>query len=80
MMTHIIDVPELRNAIYSNAAILMVALIAYCFVWVKFVMKKGLFETISMEEVIAQDEISSDTDLNNDLDYDDEKKLETVLS
>ncbi|WP_319204737.1 APC family permease [uncultured Ilyobacter sp.] len=80
MMTHIIDVPDLRNAIYSNAAILMMALVAYCFVWVKFVMKKGLFETISMEEVIAQDENSSDLDLNNDPDYDDEKKLETVFS
>jgi amino acid transporter len=81
MMTHIIDVPELRNAIYSNAAILMVALVVYCFVWVKFVMKKGLFKTISMEEVIAQDEIMSEQDYNNsDQNYDEKKELETILS
>ncbi|WP_320046031.1 APC family permease [uncultured Ilyobacter sp.] len=73
MITHIIDEPVLRKEIYTTAGIFMAVLVAYCFIWVKFVMKKGLFKTISMEEVIAQDIIDSD------LDCDEDKKLETVL-
>jgi amino acid transporter len=73
MITHIIDDPVLRNQIYTTAGIFMAALFSYSFIWVKFVMKKGLFQTVSIEEVIAQD--NADTDL----DYNKDKELETVL-
>lgn len=57
MMVNIIDVPELKAEIYSMATLYGGILIVFSFVWVKFVMKKGLFETISMEEVIRQDDM-----------------------
>ncbi|PKM51239.1 MAG: APC family permease [Firmicutes bacterium HGW-Firmicutes-7] len=56
MMINIIDVPELKKQIYTMAGIFGLALIVYSFLWVKFVMKKGLFETISIEKVVLQDD------------------------
>lgn len=56
MMMNIIDVPELKKEIYTMTGIFGLALIIYSFVWVKFVMKKRLFETISIEEVIRHDD------------------------
>ena len=56
MMMNIIDVPELKTEIYTMTGLFAIPLVLYSFVWVKFVMKKNLFETISMEEVIRQDD------------------------
>lgn len=56
MMMNIIDVPELKKEIYMMSGLFGLALIIYSFLWVKFVMKKRLFETLSIEEVIRQDD------------------------
>jgi amino acid transporter len=55
MMLNIIDVPELKAQIYSMALIFGAGLIVFSFVWVKVVMKKGLFETVSIEKIIEAD-------------------------
>lgn len=69
MMMNIIDVPELKAEIYTMTGIFAIPLVLYSFFWVKFAMKKRLFETISMEEVIREDDL---------IDYE-EKLAETKL-
>lgn len=56
MIANIIDVPEIRLHIYKTAFIMMGILVVYSVIWVKKVMKTGLFETISIEQVIADSE------------------------
>jgi amino acid transporter len=73
MMVNIIDVPELKKDIYSLTGTFGAVLIVYSFIWVKFVMKKRLFETISIEEVIRQDtDIDKEEQSIIDKLYDDE--------
>jgi len=57
MIANIIDDPAMKQQIYITAALLMLALIIYSALWVKFVMKKGLFETVSIDQIIAQDQL-----------------------
>lgn len=56
MIANIIDVPEMKWQIYRTALILMAILTVYSAIWVKKVMKKGLFETITIDEVIKEDQ------------------------
>ena len=44
--------PELRVKVYVNAAIFMGVTAVYAFLWVKFKMKKGLFEAESITKAI----------------------------
>lgn len=61
MIANIIDVPEMRAQIYQTAGVLMVLLTIYSVIWVKSVMKVGLFETMTIEEVIAISDIEEET-------------------
>lgn len=56
MVANIIDVPEMKLQIYKTTIVMMSILIIYSVVWVKKVMKTGLFTTISIEQVIADSE------------------------
>lgn len=65
MIINISDDPGIKQQIYITAAILMTALIIYSALWVKFVMKKGLFKTVSIEEIIEQDQLDGGDDGGN---------------
>lgn len=52
MMINIFPEPEVRNQIYSFALVFLAITILYAFLWVKFVMKKGLFETTPLEKLV----------------------------
>lgn len=56
MIANIIDDPTMKWQIYRTAGILLGFLAIYSVFWIKFVMKKRLFETISIEQVIASEE------------------------
>ncbi|MFW5988102.1 MAG: APC family permease [bacterium] len=78
MIMNIIDDPVMKGQIYRTALTLFAVLIVYSVVWIKKVMKKDLFETITIEQVI-ENEVNSYND-NNGLEtevYDNkgEKKL-----
>lgn len=57
MIANIIDDPAMKQQIYITSALLMLALVVYSALWVKFVMRKGLFETLTIEQIIEQDQL-----------------------
>ncbi|WKY48332.1 APC family permease [Eubacteriaceae bacterium ES3] len=60
MIANVIDDPEIKASIYMTTAVLMLVLVVYSAVWVKFVMKKRLFETVSIDDVIAMDRVEDE--------------------
>ena len=69
MIANIIDIPEMKWQIYRTAFVLLALLAVYSVLWVKLVMKKGLFETISIEEVIANSEMEVVEEETSDAGY-----------
>lgn len=66
MIANITDDPVMKGEIYQTALILLAVLIVYSIFWIKKVMKKGLFETITIEAVVANGKVSEKSDDNND--------------
>jgi len=64
MIMNIIDDPVMKWEIYRTALTLFAGLIVYSAFWIKKVMKKGLFETITIEEVIANEADSLDENID----------------
>ncbi|MFW6022040.1 MAG: APC family permease [Halanaerobiaceae bacterium] len=77
MIMNIIDDPVMKSQIYQTALILFAVLIVYSVIWIKKVMKKGLFETITIEEVIRNEELSNRND-GEDLEIDLNYELDSV--
>lgn len=55
MMFNIYPDPEISRQIYQNALIFIGIAAVYAALWVKFKMKKGLFETIPLEELADEE-------------------------
>ena len=51
MMINIFPEPDVRRQIYTFALVFLAITILYAFLWVKLVMKKGLFETTPLEKL-----------------------------
>jgi amino acid transporter len=55
MIINVSPDPETRAQILKSVATWLIVLIAYGVFWIKKVMKKNLFETVSIEEVLEMD-------------------------
>jgi amino acid transporter len=55
MIINIYPDPEIERQIYLNAFIFIGIAAVYAALWVKFKMKKGLFETVPLEEIMVED-------------------------
>jgi len=73
MVANIIDDPNIKRQIYETAAVLLGILVTYSVFWIKVIMKKKLFETISIEEVIKANnhtgQKKEDSESNTDVGY-----------
>lgn len=56
VMFNISSDPDEARAIYTTVLILLAITVVYAVVWVKFVMKKGIFETTPLEEILTKKE------------------------
>src|SRR5690606_37023430 len=69
VMANISPDPDQAREIYLTVGIMLALILVYAILWVKFVMKKGLFETTPLEEVIEIDDLSERVDEPRDLEH-----------
>ena len=58
VMANMSSDPEQAREIYTMVGIILAIIFVYAVLWVKFVMKKGLFETTPLEVVLEHDDLS----------------------